>query len=89
MDITHVIYDAFDEKLAECASLTEVRAFLHANRPDGFSVWEGHMDDDEFVLVRRVLHQDEMPDDPRVAEALGMAIPEDTPSLGDPWWKIK
>jgi hypothetical protein len=81
------LYDSNDETLLQTADYGEIRKHVNKNRPDGYSVWEGHLDEDgDFVATLRVEFMHERPDDPRVAEHIGYHTPEDTPSLGNPWW---
>ncbi len=81
------LYDANENTLLQTADYVEIRKYLNTNRPDGYEVWEGHIDEDgDFAADMRVEFMHEMPADPRVAEHIGYHAPEDTPSLGDPWW---
>lgn len=81
------LYDSNENTLLQTADYAEITAHVNKNRPNGYSVWEGKLDEDgEFDAERRVEFMHEIPDDPRVAEHIGYHAPEDTPSLGDPWW---
>lgn len=82
------LYDAWDNELLLTTDHAEIKAYILKNRPDGYSVWEGTINEDgEFESNRRIEFVPERPDDPRVAESLGFHTPEDTPSLEAPWWK--
>jgi hypothetical protein len=90
MSKTYELYDANENTLLQSADYSEINAYLSKNQLNGFSVWEGKLDDDgEFEAERRVTFMYERPDDPRVAEHVGYHVPEDTPSLGDPWWATR
>lgn len=81
------LYDSNENTLLQTTDYAEVTAHVSKNRPNGYSVWEGKLDEDgEFDAERRVEFMHEIPDDPRVAEHIGYHTPEDTPSLGNPWW---
>lgn len=87
MSKLYELYDANESTLLQTADYAEIKAHVNRNRPNGYEVWEGTIDEDgEFVAERRVEFMHEIPDDPRVAEHIGYHTPEDTPSLGDPWW---
>ena len=87
MSKIYELYDIDENTLLQTADRAEIRKHINTTRPDGYSVWEGVLDEDgEFVAQLRVEFMDERPDDPRVAEHIGHHMPEDTPSLGDPWW---
>lgn len=84
------LYDSNENTLLQTADYAEIRALVNRNRPDGYEVWEGRIDEDgDFTAERRVEFMHERPDDPRVAEHIGYHIPEDTPSIGEPWWKTR
>lgn len=84
---SYVVYDDFENQIAECADMGAVRRVLQEKKPDGFEVWKGTYDEDGFVPATRVMKADPMSDDPRVNEAMGVYAPVDTESLGEPWWK--
>jgi hypothetical protein len=84
------LYDAGDEELLLTTDHDEIKAYIRTNRPDGYSVWDGTINEEgEFEANRRIEFMHERPDDPRVAEALGFHTPEDTPSLDAPWWRTR
>jgi hypothetical protein len=90
MSTIYQLYDADDNTLLQTADYAEIRTYLNEKRPNGYSVWDGHLDEErDFVANLRVEFMDERPDDPRVAEHIGYHAPEDTPSLGDPWWSVR
>lgn len=87
MSKLYELYDANENTLLQTADHAEIRAYVNKNRPNGYEVWEGSLDEDgDFVGKLRVEFMHEMPDDPRVAEHIGYHQHEDTPSLGAPWW---
>lgn len=87
MGKVYELYDAYENTLLQSADYADIRKHINDNRPDGYSVWEGVLDEDgDFSAERRVEFMHERPDDPRVAEHIGYHTPEDTPSLSDPWW---
>jgi hypothetical protein len=87
MSKLYELYDTDENTLLRTGDYAEIRAHVNKHRPNGYEVWEGSLDDDgDFVGTMRVEFMNEMPDDPRVAEHLGYHTPEDTPSLGNPWW---
>ena len=90
MSTLYELYDSNENTLLQAADYAEIRKHINQNRPDGYEVWEGSLDEDgDFEAHRRVEFMNERPDDPRVAEHIGYHTPEDTPSLGDPWWSQK
>ncbi len=89
-ETAYQLYDARDEVLLQTVDYAEIKTYLRQHKPDGYSVWDGYLDEDgDFVSNRRVEFMHERPDDPRVAEHIGYHTPEDTPSLGDPWWSVR
>ncbi|NTF17126.1 hypothetical protein G6L37_01610 [Agrobacterium rubi] len=93
MSTTYELYDADDNVLLQTAEYSEIKAHIIKTRPDGYSVWDGQIDDDgEFAANQRLTFMTpsyDLSDDPRVAELVGQHVPEDTDSLGDPWWKTR
>jgi hypothetical protein len=90
MEKLYELYDSNENVLMQSADYDEIRTQIRKNQPNGYSVWEGHLDEDgDFTADRRVEFMHEVPDDPRVAEHIGYHQQEDTPSLGDPWWSTR
>lgn len=87
---SYVVYDHFENEIAACPDMAAVRSVLAEKAPDGFEVWDGEYDaNGDFVTGQRVMRAEPFSDDPRINEAMGHYVQDDTESLPDPWWKSR
>lgn len=87
--MSYQVCDSREEPVGIRETVADARALVRLEKLDGHSIWSGQVVDGEFEADQRIEFAHETSDDPRIREALGQSIPEDTECLPAPHWTFK